>query len=127
MNTPNMLGYYLINLLQLAVLLVSVTLIALFNSQLWLAYSLGGLNAILPYAWFTYRVISTGKVRKSAQVVAMAGRGILEKYLLSAIGFLSIFIIFDQIDAIFIFVGFIVMLATQLIGTIVINGSKFIN
>lgn len=127
MNTPNLAQYYRISALQIVVLLACVMGIFIFKLGVWFEFGLGGLNAVVPYAWFSYRVIDKGQVRKSAQVVTMASRGAIEKYILSAAGFLSIFITLELSNTLFVFLGFFVMLAAQVLGTVLINWPKSIN
>lgn len=126
-NIPNLVQYYRISALQIVVLLVGVSGLAIINPNGWFEFGLGGLNAIVPYAWFSYRVISKGQVRKSAQMVAMANRGAIEKYILSAAGFLSIFVMLEQSNTLFVFIGFFALLATQMLGAVFIRWPKSIN
>lgn len=108
---------YRISLVQLAVLLLSCLLLAVWD-RVWAVSALcGGLVAVIPQAWFAARVFRYRGAR-SAKVAARSGyAGEVGKFLLSAVGFAAVFILLRPVSGAAVFAGYLVMLALQITGS----------
>lgn len=106
-----------ITLAQLAFLVPLCLLQAVFDEVRAYSMASGGLVAIVPQAWFASRAFR----RRGAQAARVIARnsyaGEVGKFLLSAVGFAMIFAMVRPIDGLAVFVGYLAMLAIQIVGS----------
>jgi len=101
-----LMRFYLPVCIQLVVAgLIGLVIIA-FDGESSKAWFSGSLLAVSCNAWFIFRAVATEKVRSSHVVVALANRGLLEKYVLAASGFAVIFVILKPYTPLLVFVGY---------------------
>lgn len=77
----------------------------------------GALVAIIPQAWFAAKVFRRRGARASVEIVRSALVGEVGKFALSAAGFAAVFVLLRPVEAAGVFLGYIAMLAVQLIGS----------
>jgi ATP synthase protein I len=106
-----------ITLVQLA-LLVPLSLFLLAVDKV-VAYSVfsGGLVAIVPQAYLAVRAFRWRSVRSAKAIARSSFAAVLGKFLLSVIGFALVFAVLRPINGLAVFVGYLAMLAPQLIGS----------
>ena len=109
-------------MIQLSVLLV-LSAFAFWNDSL-LGFSVlvGGLNQIVPQAWFSYYAFKHGGANKTHLILRSMYRGETGKILLTASGFVAVFVLFDDINMLGFMATFIAMIPLQL-GLV----AKFVN
>ena len=109
-------------MIQLSVLLV-LSAFAFWNDSL-LGFSVlvGGLNQIVPQAWFSYYAFKHGGANKTHLILRSMYRGETGKILLTASGFVAVFVLFDDLNMLGFMASFIAMIPLQL-GLV----AKFVN
>jgi ATP synthase protein I len=109
-------------MIQLSVLLV-LSAVAFWNDSL-LGFSVlvGGLNQIVPQAWFSYYAFKHGGANKTHLILRSMYRGETGKILLTASGFVAVFVLFDDLNMLGFMATFIAMIPLQL-GLV----AKFVN
>ena len=109
-------------MIQLSVLLV-LSAFAFWNDSL-LGFSVlvGGLNQIVPQAWFSYYAFKHGGANKTHLILRSMYRGETGKILLTASGFVTVFVLFDDLNMLGFMATFIAMIPLQL-GLV----AKFVN
>ena len=109
-------------MIQLSVLLV-LSAFAFWNDSL-LGFSVlvGGLNQIVPQAWFSYYAFKHGGANKTHLILRSMYRGETGKILLTASGFVAVFVLFDDLNMLGFMATFISMIPLQL-GLV----AKFVN
>jgi|TARA_B100001094_G_scaffold63336_1_gene59273 ATP synthase protein I len=109
-------------MIQLSVLLV-LSAFAFWNDSL-LGFSVlvGGLNQIVPQAWFSYYAFKHGGANKTHLILRSMYRGETGKILLTASGFVAVFVLFDDLNMLGFMATFIAMIPLQ-IGLV----AKFVN
>ena len=109
-------------MIQLSVLLV-LSAFAFWNDPL-LGFSVlvGGLNQIVPQAWFSYYAFKHGGANKTHLILRSMYRGETGKILLTASGFVAVFVLFDDLNMLGFMATFIAMIPLQL-GLV----AKFVN
>ena len=109
-------------MIQLSVLLV-LSAVAFWNDSL-LGFSVlvGGLNQIVPQAWFSYYAFKHGGASKTHLILRSMYRGETGKILLTASGFVAVFVLFDDLNMLGFMATFIAMIPLQ-IGLV----AKFVN
>ena len=101
-------------MIQLSVLLV-LSAFAFWNDSL-LGFSVlvGGLNQIVPQAWFSYYAFKHGGANKTHLILRSMYRGETGKILLTASGFVAVFVLFDDLNMLGFMATFIAMIPLQL-------------
>ena len=101
-------------MIQLSVLLV-LSAVAFWNESL-LGFSvlIGGLNQIVPQAWFSYYAFKYGGANKTPLILRSMYRGETGKILLTASGFVAVFVLFDDLNVLGFMATFIAMIPLQL-------------
>jgi ATP synthase protein I len=109
-------------MIQLSILLV-LSAVAFWNDSL-LGFSvlIGGLNQIVPQAWFSYYAFKYGGANKTQLILRSMYRGETGKILLTASGFVAVFVLFDDLNVLGFMATFIAMIPLQL-GLV----AKFVN
>lgn len=109
-------------MIQLSVLLV-LSAVAFWNDSL-LGFSVlvGGLNQIVPQAWFSYYAFKHGGANETHLILRSMYRGETGKILLTASGFVAVFVLFDDLNMLGFMATFIAMIPLQL-GLV----AKFVN
>ena len=109
-------------MIKLSVLLV-LSAFAFWNDSL-LGFSVlvGGLNQIVPQAWFSYYAFKHGGANKTHLILRSMYRGETGKILLTASGFVAVFVLFDDLNMLGFMATFIAMIPLQL-GLV----AKFVN
>lgn len=109
-------------MIQLSVLLV-LSAFAFWNDSL-LGFSVlvGGLNQIVPQAWFSYYAFKYGRANKTHLILRSMYRGETGKILLTASGFVTVFVLFDDLNILGFMATFVAMIPLQLGLT-----AKFVN
>ena len=109
-------------MIQLSVLLV-LSAFAFWNDSL-LGFSVlvGGLNQIVPQAWFSYYAFKHGGANKTHLILRSMYRGETGKILLTASGFVAVFVLVDDLNMLGFMATFIAMIPLQL-GLV----AKFVN
>ena len=109
-------------MIQLSVLLV-LSAFAFWNDSL-LGFSVlvGGLNQIVPQAWFSYYAFKHGGANKTHLILRSMYRGETGKILLTASGFVAVFVLFDDLNMLGFMATFIAMIPLQLVLV-----AKFVN
>ena len=82
------------------------------------AYSalLGGLIAVLPHAWFTYRVFRNSGARSARQIAHGSYAAEVGKLVLAIAGFGVVFAMVKPLSAGAVFAGYGVMIVIQVLG-----------
>jgi ATP synthase protein I len=106
-----------ITVVQLA-LLVSLCLMLLAFDKVF-AYSVlsGGLIAIVPQVYFAVLAFRWRGARSARAIARSSYVGELGKFLLSIVGFALVFAVLKPIDGPAVFVGYLMMLVTQITGS----------
>lgn len=106
---------YRITLAQLAVLVV-LSLVVLDQV---IAYSFlcGGLIAVIPQAYFAARVFRRVGAQSAKAIAQASYAGEIGKFVLTAAGFAVIFAAVRPIDGLAVFIGYLMMLVIQIIGS----------
>jgi ATP synthase protein I len=106
-----------ITLAQLA-LLISLCLILLAFDKVF-AYSVlsGGLIAIVPQVYFAVLAFRWRGARSAQAIARSSYAGETGKFLLSVAGFAVVFSVIRPLDGIAVFIGYLTMLAVQIIGS----------
>ncbi len=101
-------------MIQLSILLV-LSAVAFWNDSL-LGFSvlIGGLNQIVPQAWFSYYAFKYGGANKTQLILRSMYRGETGKILLTASGFVAVFVLFDDLNVLGFMATFIAMIPLQL-------------
>ncbi len=109
---------YLITLAQLAVLVVLCLLLLMASNQT-RAYcaASGGLIAIVSQAYFAALAFRWRGARSAAQITRSSYAGEIGKFFLSVAGFAVVFATVRPIDGLAVFIGYLVMLVVQIIGS----------
>jgi ATP synthase protein I len=100
----------------IALVLASAALLAL--NYVW-AYSVlcGGLIAVLPQAYFAARAFRWRGARSAQAIAKSSYAGLVGKFVFSAAGFAVVFATLRPIEGLAVFVGYLAMLAIQIIGS----------
>jgi len=100
----------------IALALASAALLAL--DTVW-AYSVlsGGLIAVLPQAYFAARAFRWRGARSAQAIAKSSYAGLVGKFIFSAAGFAVVFATLRPIEGLAVFVGYLAMLAIQIIGS----------
>lgn len=106
-----------ITLVQLATL-VPLCLFLLAYDKVY-AYSVasGGLIGIVPQAYFAALAFRRRGARSARDIARSSYAGEIGKFLLSVAGFAVVFAMVRPIDGLAVFIGYLVMLAIQIIGS----------
>ena len=106
-----------ITVIQLVVL-VSVSALVLTIDAI-RAYSVlsGGLIAVFPQAYFAARAFRWRGARSAQAIAKSSYAGLVGKFIFSAAGFAVVFATLRPIDGLAVFVGYLAMLAIQIIGS----------
>lgn len=109
-------------MIQLSILLV-LSAVAFWNESL-LGFSVlvGGLNQLVPQAWFSYYAFKYGRANKTHLILRSMYRGETGKILLTASGFVTVFVLFDDLNILGFMATFVAMIPLQLGLT-----AKFVN
>ena len=101
-------------MIQLSILLV-LSAVAFWNDSL-LGFSvlIGGLNQIVPQAWFSYYAFKYGGANKTQLILRSMYRGETGKILLTASGFVAVFVLFENLNVLGFMATFIAMIPLQL-------------
>ena len=101
-------------MIQLSILLV-LSAVAFWNESL-LGFSvlIGGLNQIVPQAWFSYYAFKYGGANKTQLILRSMYRGETGKILLTASGFVAVFVLFENLNVLGFMATFIAMIPLQL-------------
>jgi ATP synthase protein I len=101
-------------MIQLFILLV-LSAVAFWNDSL-LGFSVlvGGLNQLAPQAWFSYYAFKYGGANKTRLILRSMYRGETGKILLTASGFIAVFVLFDELNMLGFMATFIAMIPLQL-------------
>jgi ATP synthase protein I len=78
---------------------------------------LGGLIAIVPQAWFTYRVFRWRGARSARQIARASYSGEIGKFVLAVTGFALVFAFVRPLQPLALFTAYGGMLIIQVIGT----------
>jgi ATP synthase protein I len=109
-------------MIQLSVLLVLSAFAFWDDSLLGFSVLVGGLNQIVPQAWFSYYAFKHGGANKTHLILRSMYRGETGKILLTASGFVAVFVLFDDLNMLGFMATFIAMIPLQL-GLV----AKFVN
>ena len=109
-------------MIQLSVLLVLSAFAFWDDSLLGFSVLVGGLNQIVPQAWFSYYAFKHGGANKTHLILRSMYRGETGKILLTASGFVAVFVLFDDLNMLGFMATFIAMIPLQ-IGLV----AKFVN
>ena len=106
-----------ITVIQLVVLASVSVLVLIFDATR--AYSVlsGGLIAVLPQAYFAARAFRWRGARSAQAIAKSSYAGLVGKFIFSAAGFAVVFATLRPIDGLAVFVGYLAMLAIQIIGS----------
>jgi ATP synthase protein I len=108
---------YRITLVQAVVLALISLGAARFDSVMAYSIAAGGLLALLPQAWFAWRLFG----RRGAQSAARSGYAAeTGKFMLSAVGFAAVFALLRPIHGPGVFLGYIAMLLIQIVGSVLL-------
>ena len=106
-----------ITLAQLATLSLMCLLSMAYEPVIAWSLGAGGLVAIIPHAYFAHLAFRW-RGAKSARAMARSSYvGEIGKFLLSVAGFAVVFATVRPIDGLSVFIGYLVMLAIQIIGS----------
>jgi ATP synthase protein I len=108
---------YLINCVQLVVLVVASLLLMMSDKVIACSVFGGGLIAIVPQVYFAFYAFRW-RGAQSAQASARASYvGQVGKFALSVAGFAAVFTVIRPVSGPAVFTGFLAMLAIQIIGS----------
>jgi len=111
---------HLITLVQIAVLVVVFLMTRATDPIAAKSLMAGGLVAIVPHAWFAFRLFR-GRSARSARAIAQTGYAAeTAKFLLSAVGFAMVFSMLRPINGAAVFAGFLLMLPIQIGGSVLL-------
>jgi len=106
-----------ITLVQLALLgLLCLCLLAFDKVYAYSAFS-GGLIAVVPQAYFAVLAFRWRGARSAKAIARSSYAGTMGKFLLSVAGFAAVFSVMRPINSPAVFVGYLAMLITQIIGS----------
>lgn len=108
---------HLITLVQLALLVpISLGLLA-FDEVVAYSVASGGLIAIVPQAYFAVLAFRWRGAQSASAIARSSYAGVLGKFLLSIAGFALVFAVVRPIDGPAVFMGYLIMLVTQITGS----------
>jgi ATP synthase protein I len=106
-----------ITLAQLAILaLVCLPLLA-YDAVIAWSLAAGGLIAIIPQAYFAHLAFRWRGAKSARAMARSSYAGEIGKFLLSVAGFAVVFATVRPIHGLSVFIGFLVMLAIQIVGS----------
>ena len=95
-------------------ILIPLSLLALLSSKtLALSTLLGGLLCVLPHAYFASYAFRHMGARASAQIARAFYRGESGKFVLTLVGFASVFTLVKPLNAPALFIAYLIMLLVQ--------------
>lgn len=97
-------------------LLISVSgFLLLFDTEIAVSIVLGGLIQLIPQAWFTRQAFKYAGANQATAIVRSMYRGETGKLILTACGFVTVFITVDDLNVIALMSAFITMLSVQIL------------
>ena len=105
-----------IAIVQIIVLVIAWWALNATNPVLAQSVVAGGLVAVVPQAYFAYRVFSRRGARAAQQIARASYVGEVGKFLLAVVGFALVFALLRPIEGWAVFAGYIGMLCIQLTG-----------
>jgi|OM-RGC.v1.027809382 ATP synthase protein I len=97
-------------------LLISVSgFVLLFDTEIAVSIALGGLIQLIPQAWFTRQAFKYAGANQATAIVRSMYRGETGKLILTACGFVAVFITIDDLNVIALMSAFITMLSVQIL------------
>lgn len=97
-------------------LLISVSgFLLLFDTEIAVSIVLGGLIQLIPQAWFTRQAFKYAGANQATAIVRSMYRGETGKLILTACGFVTVFITIDDLNVIALMSAFITMLSVQIL------------
>jgi ATP synthase protein I len=116
-----------ITLAQLAFLVPLCLLLAAFDKVCAYSVACGGLIAVVPQAWFATQAFRKRGARSATAIARRSYAAEVGKFLLSVAGFGVVFALVRPIDGLAVFIGYLVMLAIQIIGSWFVLRHKPVN
>lgn len=105
-----------ISVVQSLILLICVALSGFWDTVLALSVLLGGLIAVIPQAWFSYRVFHKRGARSARHIANASYAAEVGKFVLAIAGFGLVFAFVRPLVAWAVFAGYGVMLVIQIAG-----------
>ena len=97
-------------------LLISVSgFVLLFDTEIAVSIALGGLIQLIPQAWFTRQAFKYAGANQATAIVRSMYRGETGKLILTACGFVAVFITIDDLNVTALMSAFITMLSVQIL------------
>ena len=87
----------------------------LLDTEIGVSILLGGLIQLIPQAWFTWQAFKYAGANQAAAIVRSMYRGETGKLILTACGFVTVFIIVEDLNVIALMSAFITMLSVQIL------------
>lgn len=106
-----------ITVIQLIVLALISVLLFTFDTVSALSVLSGGLIAVIPQAYFAARAFRWRGARSAQAIAKSSYAGLVGKFIFSAAGFAVVFATLRPIEGLAVFVGYLAMLAIQIIGS----------
>ena len=106
-----------ITLAQLATLSLMCLLSMAYEPVIAWSLGAGGLVAIIPQAYFAHLAFRWRGAKSARAMARSSYAGEIGKFLLSVAGFAVVFATVRPIDGLSVFIGYLVMLAIQIIGS----------
>lgn len=106
-----------ITLAQLAILILVCLPLLAHDTVVAGSLAAGGLVAIIPQAYFAHLAFRWRGARSARAMARSSYAGEIGKFMLSVAGFAAVFATVRPIDGLSVFVGYLAMLAIQIIGS----------
>lgn len=106
-----------VTLVQLVVLVSLCLILSLFDTIRAYSVLAGGLIAVLSQAYFAARVFRHSGAQSAQRIARSSYAGEVGKFALSVAGFAATFILVSPINGLGVFVGYLLMLTLQIIGS----------
>lgn len=105
-----------ITIVQAVILFVIWAGLSIVNNVLALSFLLGGLIAVIPQAWFAYRVFKMQGARAMQQIARNSYMAEIGKFVMAVTGFMLVFVLVRPIEGWAVFAAYGVMLVIQVTG-----------
>ena len=109
---------------QAAVLALTTMLVLLHSSHAAWSYCLGGAIAVVPNAWFAWRVFRYRGAKASMAVAQSFYRGEAGKFVLTLSGFACVFALAPSVNVVALFAGYLLMTLLNIVSAASISAGR---